>query len=77
MIASMTVDTLPLPTYADAEVVVPAPGDGPGNWAGAASAVLHDGVFWLTYRVRRPLAEGRGVERRRGPLRGRWSGSCR
>ena len=57
----MTVDTLPLPTYADAEIVVPAPGNGPGNWAGAASAVLHDGVFWLTYRVRRPLAEGRGV----------------
>ena len=57
----MTVDALPLPTYADAELVVPAPGNGPGNWAGAASAVLHDGVFWLTYRVRRPLAEGRGV----------------
>jgi hypothetical protein len=50
-----------LPSYDDAEVVVPAPGPGPGNWAGAASAVLHDGVFWLTYRVRRPLAHGRGV----------------
>lgn len=43
------------------DVVVPAPAAGPGNWAGAASAVLVDGVFWLTYRVRRPLAEGRGV----------------
>lgn len=58
----MTVDTLTLPSYDDTvQVVVPAPGSGPGNWAGAASAVLVDGVFWLTYRVRRPLAEGRGV----------------
>lgn len=52
----------PLPSYADdVEVVVPAPGPGPGNWAGAASATLHDGTFWLSYRVRRPLTEGRGV----------------
>ena len=50
-----------LPSYDDAELVVPAPGEGPGNWAGAASAVLHDGVFWLTWRNRRPLAQGRGV----------------
>ena len=57
----MTVDTLPLPTYGDATVVVPAPDAGPGNWSGAASAVLVDGTFWLTYRVRRPLTEGRGV----------------
>ena len=57
----MTVDTLPLPTYGDATVVVPAPDSGPGNWSGAASAVLVDGTFWLTYRVRRPLTEGRGV----------------
>ena len=42
-------------------VVAPAPGDGPGNWAGAASAVLVDGIFWLAYRVRRPLTDGRGV----------------
>jgi hypothetical protein len=59
----MSVTTVPLlPSYDDAvEVVVPAPGPGPGNWAGAASAVRVDGTFWLTYRVRRPLAEGRGV----------------
>ncbi|MFT4265202.1 MAG: hypothetical protein QM572_17605 [Nocardioides sp.] len=50
-----------LPSAEDAELVVPAPGEGPGNWAGAASAVLHEGVFWLTWRNRRPLAEGRGV----------------
>ncbi|WP_127480191.1 hypothetical protein [Nocardioides pantholopis] len=57
----MTADTLALPTYDDARVVVPAPAAGPGNWAGAASAVLHEGVFWLTWRVRRPLTDGRGV----------------
>lgn len=52
---------LALPSYGDAVVVVPAPGRGPGNWSGAGSVVLVDGVFWLTYRVRRPLNEGRGV----------------
>ena len=57
----MTVDILALPTFGDAQVVVPAPAAGPGNWAGAASAVLVDGTFWLTYRVRRPLSDGRGV----------------
>jgi hypothetical protein len=45
----------------DAIVVAPAPGPGPGNWAGAASATLVDGVFWLAYRVRRPLPDGRGI----------------
>src|SRR5919112_5166981 len=53
--------TLTLPSFDDATVVVPAPGSEPGNWSGAASAVLVDGVYWLTYRVRRPLREGRGV----------------
>jgi hypothetical protein len=51
-----------LPSYADdIRVVVPAPGPGAGNWAGAASAVLVDGVYWLTWRVRQPLTAGRGV----------------
>ena len=53
--------TVALPSYAGATVVVPAPGSEPGYWSGAASAVLVDGVYWLTYRVRRPLREGRGV----------------
>ena len=38
-----------------------APDSGAGNWAGAASAVRHEGIFWLTYRVRRPIMAGRGV----------------
>lgn len=44
-----------------ATVVVPAPARGPGNWAGAPTVCMVDGVFYLAYRVRRPLSEGRGV----------------
>ncbi|MEO7943375.1 MAG: hypothetical protein ABIR34_08245 [Marmoricola sp.] len=51
----------PLPTLDDPRVVVPAPGSGPGNWAGAASAVMVDGITYLTYRLRRPLPDGRGI----------------
>jgi hypothetical protein len=57
----MTTDLIALPHLDGAEVVVPAPGPGPGNWAGAASATLVDGTFWLTWRERRPLTDGRGV----------------
>jgi hypothetical protein len=57
----VTSTRVPLPSYDGAVVVVPAPGDGPGNWSGAASAVLVDDVFWLTWRERRPLTDGRGV----------------
>lgn len=54
--------TLPaVPSFDKSTVVVEAPGDGPGNWAGAPSALLVDGTFWLAYRVRRPLDAGRGV----------------
>jgi hypothetical protein len=50
-----------VPTYDRSTVVIEAPGDGPGNWAGAPSALLVDGTFWLAYRVRRPVDAGRGV----------------
>jgi hypothetical protein len=50
-----------LPCYERAEVVVAAPDEGPGNWAGGASCVVVNGVFWLAYRLRRPLNSGRGV----------------
>jgi hypothetical protein len=52
---------LALPTFDDSEVVLPPPGSGPGNWSGASSVILVDDVFWLAYRVRRPLSDGRGV----------------
>jgi hypothetical protein len=52
---------LPIPSPDDATVVVPAPGDGPGFWAGGPSAVLaDDGTYWLAYRLRRPHGDGRG-----------------
>ncbi|HET7725140.1 MAG TPA: hypothetical protein VFK68_10920 [Propionibacteriaceae bacterium] len=50
-----------LPDPATATVVVPAPGPGPGNWAGAASAVRAGDDIYLSYRLRRPVSEGRGV----------------
>ena len=56
-----TIVDVDLPRYDGGETVVAAPAAGPGNWAGAASVVLVDGVFWLAYRVRRPLDAGRGV----------------
>src|SRR5919107_3539124 len=50
-----------LPNSDRAEVVVPAPNGGPGNWSGAPSAVHAHGAIWLAYRVRQPITEGRGV----------------
>ncbi|WP_230985005.1 hypothetical protein [Microbispora oryzae] len=41
-------------------VAVPPPGDGPGFWSGAPSAVSAGGWIYLAYRLRRPLGEGRG-----------------
>jgi hypothetical protein len=45
---------------APAQVVVPAPGVGAGYWAGGPSAVFDGTDFWLAYRLRRPVTEGRG-----------------
>ncbi|GIH26551.1 hypothetical protein Aph01nite_48610 [Acrocarpospora phusangensis] len=49
-----------LPQPARSSVAVPPPGEGPGFWAGAPSAVAADGFVYLAYRLRRPLGEGRG-----------------
>jgi hypothetical protein len=57
----MDVVTGPLPDLERAEVVVPAPDAGPGNWSGAATAVRVGATVYLSYRVRRPLEAGRGV----------------
>ena len=51
----------PLPRYELSRMAVPAPGAGPGHWAGAPSAVREAGWIWLAYRIRRPVDEGRGV----------------
>ena len=42
------------------QVVVEPPGTGEGYWAGGPSAVFHDGTYWLAYRLRRPVDDGRG-----------------
>ncbi len=57
---STTWRSAPLPRFDHAKVVVGPPGDGPGYWAGAPSALLVDGVFYLAYRLRRPVGQGRG-----------------
>ena len=58
--------TLPLPSVEQGRVVVPAPGSGPGNWAGAPHAILDGGVYWLSYRTRLAIGperdQARGVE---------------
>jgi Glycosyl hydrolases family 32 N-terminal domain len=57
----MSSTMLPVPRFTDAAVAVEPPGAGAGNWAGAPSAVLVDGVVYLAYRVRAPLGQGRGL----------------
>jgi hypothetical protein len=44
----------------DAAVAVVPEDLRPGGWAGGPSALLVDGVWWLAYRLRRPIGEGRG-----------------
>jgi hypothetical protein len=58
---SVTTRRPSFPDLSDVRVVVGAPGDGPGNWAGAPSAICDGDDVYLAYRVRRPQSEGRGV----------------
>jgi hypothetical protein len=51
---------LPLPRWEQSETVVEPPEPVPGSWAGAPSAVYHDGRIYLAYRLRAPLTRGRG-----------------
>ena len=46
--------------WSDAEVVLAPDDPRPGAWAGGPSAQLVDGTWWLAYRLRRPVGEGRG-----------------
>lgn len=51
----------PVPTFARSRVLVDPPGDGPGHWSGAPSAVrAADGAVYLAYRLRHPVGAGRG-----------------
>src|SRR5215203_5396644 len=49
------------PLWDDAEVVLAPDDPRPGAWVGAPTAQLVDGVWWLAYRVREPVGEGRGI----------------
>ena len=49
-----------LPRPDESTVVIAPPGSGAGHWAGGPSAVLGDDGIYLAYRLRRPLAAGRG-----------------
>lgn len=52
---------VPVPQPTESALVVAAPGDGPGFWAGSPSAALgDDGAIYLAYRLRRPHGAGRG-----------------
>jgi hypothetical protein len=42
------------------DVAVEPPGSGVGFWAGGPSVAIVDGTFWLAYRLRRPVDQGRG-----------------
>jgi hypothetical protein len=44
----------------DAEVVLAPDDPRPGAWVGGPSAQLVDGTWWLAYRLRRPIGDGRG-----------------
>jgi hypothetical protein len=55
--------TLPLDVdrfLADAELVAAPEDPRPGSWAGGPSAQFVDGTWWLAWRLRRPVGEGRG-----------------
>lgn len=45
----------------ESQVVVAPEDPRPGAWVGAPSAVLDGDTWWLAYRVRQPVGEGRGV----------------
>lgn len=50
----------PGPFWSEAQVVLEPEDPRPGSWAGGPSAQLVDGTWWLAYRLRRPVGEGRG-----------------
>lgn len=50
----------PGPFWAEADVVLAPEHARPGAWVGGPSALLDDGTWWLAYRLRLPVGEGRG-----------------
>jgi hypothetical protein len=58
-LATLPFDILP-PQPEKSVVAIPPPGNGAGNWVGAPSAIRHGDQIFLTYRLRRPIGQGRG-----------------
>ena len=48
-----------LPRWENSQLVLPV-AHGPGNWIGAASAMIHGDHIYLAYRDRHPVDKGRG-----------------
>lgn len=49
-----------VPNLSKSEIAIEAPGNGPGFWVGASSAVEADGTIYMAYRIRQPIELGRG-----------------
>jgi hypothetical protein len=49
-----------VPRIDSSVVAIEAPGEGPGFWVGASSAIEVGGVIYLAYRTRQPIELGRG-----------------
>jgi hypothetical protein len=58
-LATLPLTALP-PQPGQSVVAIEPPGSGPGNWVGAPSAIRHGDEIFLTYRLRRPVGQGRG-----------------
>jgi hypothetical protein len=64
-VTSRPLPTVPRPPaadrfWSDAQVVLAPEDPKPGSWVGGPSAQFVDGTWWLAYRLRRPIGEGRG-----------------
>lgn len=59
--SSRDIEFMPGFDIAESVVVRSPEKNSPGYWAGAPSAVVHGKDVYLTYRIRRPRGEGRGV----------------
>jgi hypothetical protein len=60
MTPGLALSDLPIPRHSGAETIAVPADRGPGQWVGAASVLVRDGVHYLAYRTRRPVDDGRG-----------------
>ncbi|GEM_PF-87261 len=60
VVAETQISALPLPRPERSIVAIPPPAGGDGTWAGAPSAFRAGNYIYLSYRLRRPVGQGRG-----------------